>query len=249
MASHDEGLAAIAYSPCEVKTTVRGTAVRLAEETDYPFKGKVRIRIDPAVSREFPLRLRIPAWAANTSIRINEKPQPTPVAGQFAQFNRTWSSGDIIDLQFSMEPELVRGYNHSISIERGPLVFSYPIGESWVKLRDRGMTADWQVFPTTSWNYALDLSEEDVKKLDVKEGEVGPAPFSLKDTPVKIEVNARKLTTWQAVDGVAQSLPESPVASDEPEETIHLVPYAAAKLRITAFPQTIPLHRVSKTGF
>jgi DUF1680 family protein len=238
MASQDEGLAAIAYSPCEVKTNVRGTVVRLFEETDYPFKGRVLIRIDPAAPSEFPLRLRIPAWAANTSIRINEKPQSTPVAGQFAQFNRTWSSGDTVELQFSMEPKLVRGYNRSISMERGPLVFSYPIGESWVKLRDRGMTADWQVFPTTSWNYALALNEEDVQKLDVKEDGVGPIPFSLKDTPVKIEVNARKLTTWQAVDGAAESPPESPVASGEPEEIIRLVPYAAAKLRITAFPQT-----------
>jgi hypothetical protein len=33
-------------------------------------------------------------------------------------------------------------------------------------------------------------------------------------------------------------VPESPVTSDQPEETITLIPYAAAKLRITAFPQT-----------
>ena len=38
---------------------------------------------------------------------------------------------------------------------RGPLVFSLPIGEDWVKLRSRGMTADWQVFPSSEWNYAL----------------------------------------------------------------------------------------------
>lgn len=248
MASQDEGLAAIAYSPCEVKTSVRGTAVRLSEETDYPFKGRVRIHIDPAAPSEFPLRLRIPAWAANTSIHINEKSQSTPVAGKFTQFNRTWSSGDTVELQFSMEPKLVRGYNRSISIERGPLVFSYPIGESWVRLRDRGMTADWQVFPTTSWNYAVALNEGDVQKLDVEEYVVGPVPFSLKDTPVKIEVNARKLTTWQAVDGVVESLPESPVASDEHEEAIRLVPYAAAKLRITAFPQTEGRLHFNETG-
>jgi hypothetical protein len=38
------------------------------------------------------------------------------------------------------------------------------------------------------------------------------------------------------VDGVAEPVPKSPVASSEPEENISLVPYAAAKLRITAFP-------------
>jgi len=50
-------------------------------------------------------------------------------------------------------------------------------------------------------------------------------------------VKARKLNEWRSEDGVAESLPQSPVVSDEPEETIALIPYAAAKLRITAFPQ------------
>ena len=66
---------------------------------------------------------------------------------------------------------------------------------------------------------------------------MGPSPFSLANTPVKLEVKARRLPSWLAVDGVADPVPHSPVLSSEPEETITLVPYAAAKLRITAFPQ------------
>jgi hypothetical protein len=50
-------------------------------------------------------------------------------------------------------------------------------------------------------------------------------------------VRARKIAEWRAEDGVANALPQSPVASDQAEETITLIPYAAAKLRITAFPQ------------
>jgi len=53
---------------------------------------------------------------------------------------------------------------------------------------------------------------------------------------VKLSVKARKLNQWQAEDGAANPLPQSPVASDQPEEAITLIPYAAAKLRITAFP-------------
>ena len=55
-------------------------------------------------------------------------------------------------------------------------------------------------------------------------------------TPVKLRVKARRLDAWLAEDGVADPLPQSPVSSDKPEETILLIPYAAAKLRITAFP-------------
>ena len=52
-----------------------------------------------------------------------------------------------------------------------------------------------------------------------------------------VQVGARKVSKWRAVDGVADPVPESPVASEEAKETITLVPYGAAKLRITAFPQ------------
>ena len=50
-------------------------------------------------------------------------------------------------------------------------------------------------------------------------------------------MKARKFPAWRSEEGAANPLPVSPVSTDKPEETIPLVPYAAAKLRITAFPQ------------
>ncbi len=120
-------------------------------------------------------------------------------------------------------------------MERGPLVFSYPIGEDWVKLRDRGMTADWQVYPASQWNYGLAAGTE--AALTVTENPVAQGPFTRKSAPVTIVAKARKLPKWRAVDGVAAPPPQSPVESTEAEETITLIPYGAAKLRITAFPQ------------
>jgi DUF1680 family protein len=237
MASHDGGLVAAAYSPCEVRTRVNGTAIHIAEETDYPFRETIRIVINPSSSVNFPLRLRIPAWAEGAAIRINGRLHPGTTAGGFARIERTWNSGDVIELKFPLSPRVLSGYKDSISIERGPLVFSYPIGESWVKLQDRGMTADWQVFPATPWNYALAVDRRESGKLPVQESPVGASPFSLKETPVKLSVKARKLPAWRAVDGAADPVPESPVTSTEREEQLTLVPYAAAKLRITAFPK------------
>jgi len=237
MASNDGGLVAAAYSPCEVQTTINGTAIHLVEDTEYPFRDTIRITITPSASVKFPLRLRIPAWANGAAIHINGEPQPTPAAASFVRIDRTWKPGDVIELKLPLTPRILSGYKNSISVERGPLVFAYPIGESWVKLQDRGLTADWQVFPSTSWNYALAVDEVSASKLSVHEQPVGASPFSLKSTPVALQVNAHKLTQWRAVDGVADPVPESPVASDQPEEQITLVPYAAAKLRITAFPQ------------
>ena len=107
-----------------------------------------------------------------------------------------------------------------------------------MKLRDRGMTADWQVYPSSQWNYAIlatpDKLGDDIRVL---ESEILKTPFSAKPAAVELEVTARKLPDWHAEDGAADSVPASPVVSSEPNERIRLVPYAAAKLRITAFPR------------
>jgi uncharacterized protein len=80
------------------------------------------------------------------------------------------------------------------------------------------------------------LDEKSIGQADLKEAAVGKRPFARKETPVTLGLDARKLPNWRAVDGVADPVPQSPVSSDEPVEQITLVPYAAAKLRITSFP-------------
>jgi len=237
MASHDGGLVAAAYSPCEVHTTVGTTAVHLLEETEYPFRGTVRITVKPAAQVRFPLRLRIPAWAEGTTMHLNGQALPVSEAAGFATIDRTWGAGDVVEVQFPLAPRVAEGYKESVSIERGPLVFSYPIGEDWVKLRARGMTADWQVFPSSQWNYALAVNAGDAHALAVEEHPIPATPFALAGAPVMLEVSARKVPAWRAVDGVADPVPQSPVASAEAEERIKLVPYGAAKLRITSFPR------------
>jgi hypothetical protein len=239
MLSHDDGLVAAAYAPCEVRTMVRNTQVHLVEETNYPFRGAVHLTVNPTAPLAFPLLLRIPHWAAGTKIRVNGQLQPQPAAGSFARIERTWKTGDRVEVEFPLEPRVSRWFHNSVALERGPLIFSYGIGEDWLKLRDRGMTADWQIYPTTQWNYALALDPASPSYgIAVIETEMKELPFSAKNTPVKLEVKGRKLPQWRAVDGVADPVPESPVTSDQPEETITLIPYAAAKLRITAFPET-----------
>ena len=236
MLSDDDSLVAASYSPCEVRTTVRGVPIHVREETEYPFRGTVRLTLNPAAPLTTPLLLRIPVWADGATIQVNGKREPMSAPNTFARIDRVWNMGDVVTITFPLEPRASRWFNQSIAIERGPLVFSYPIGESWVKLADRGMTADWQVFPESGWNYAM-VAETTAHAAAVSEAPLTDRPFTAKPAPVSLTVKARKLPAWRSEDGAANPLPLSPVSSDKPEETIRLVPYAAAKLRITAFPQ------------
>ena len=232
----NDGLAAVAYAPCEVHTVVRNTPVRVREETQYPFAGKVRLTVLPESPVSFPLLLRIPSWAAQSGVKVNGTPVRPADPGSFSRVERTWKAGDVVELDFGLVPRVSRGFHGSATVEYGPLVFSHGIGEDWLKLRDRGMTADWQVYPTTPWNYAIAGSPENIKVTRAESGEPSAGIFTKKGTPLKIEVKARRISNWLSVDNVADPVPQSPVKTTQPAENISLIPYAAAKLRITAFP-------------
>ncbi len=66
---------------------------------------------------------------------------------------------------------------------------------------------------------------------------MGPVPFARGTPAVEIEVTGRRVPEWQMEDGSAGTLPQSPVVSVEKDETLRLVPYGSARLRITAFPR------------
>ena len=237
MHASDGGLVAALYAPCEVTTTVAGRSVQLKVETEYPFREKVRIVVLPESPASFPISLRIPTWADGASIRVNGKTvNATCTPGTFTRLERMWHPGDAVDILFPMKPMVTRGFQKAVSLSRGPLVFAFAPGLSWVKLVDRGAASDWQVFPTSAWNYGLILDEASAPELEVLESPVGPVPFGTDGTSVRIRVKARKLNSWRSEDGVAQPVPSEAKFPSGEVKFLELIPYAAAKLRITAFP-------------
>ena len=239
MATPDGGLATVVYAPNEVRTLVgAGTDVRIVEESDYPFEGHVRLIVEPQSTVRFPLRLRIPAWAEETTIQTNGKNVPGKIeAGSFYTLDRDWHSGDKIDIDFPMKVRVTHWYHNSVAVERGPLVYALAPTAEWSKLKDRGPASDWEVRPTSAWNYALAIDQKHPERsIDVLQRSTQGAPFSMDGSRIELRLHGRRLPGWTVVKESAGPLPVSPVVSNEPEESLTLVPYGAAKLRITAFP-------------
>lgn len=242
MATSDHGLAAVAYAPSEVETVLdQGVKIHITEDTEYPFRETVRLTVDPETPVKFPLKLRIPGWANRAMVAVNGNQKSGAQSGTYLVIDREWKHGDQVDANFPMPPRISRWENNSVAVERGPLVFSLKMGESWSKLDEDARAPDWEVKPTTPWNYGLIVDENDpATYLKIIEGPIKQYPFSEETAPVKVVARARRVPEWHELDGSAGPLPMSPVASHAPEETVTLVPYGAAKLRITAFPQIMP---------
>jgi uncharacterized protein len=248
MASPDDGLAAVTYGPSTVRARVgRGIPVTIEERTDYPFRDTIELTVRPqVVPLTFPLHVRIPRWASSPVVRVNGAPLADVVSGAFARIERAWRAGDRVTIRLPMSPAASTWYRESIAIERGPLVFSLAVGEDWRRLTS-GMkkpatspAADWEVLPKTAWNYGLVLDPANAGALVVDEGVVGDVPFAAATPAVTIRVTGRRIPEWQLEEGSAGTLPLSPAASREPNESLRLVPYGAARWRITAFPRIEP---------
>jgi hypothetical protein len=196
-ATPDHGLAAIAYGPNQVKTTVaNGVPITITQTTDYPFKESIHFQIDPQRAANFPLLLRIPTWAAGASIRINDSPIRDIKPGTFARITRTWQSGDRVDLLAPMPVRTSTWINNSLGIQRGPLAFSLKIKEDWQKSHDyQGPFDEYQILPQSPWNYALDV-DRNLPNIQVKEQPVSDIPFDPAAPPVIMTLSARQLPNW-----------------------------------------------------
>jgi hypothetical protein len=221
-----------------VRTQIGGTAVHIVEDTTLPFDENVTIKVDPAQPVNFAIKLRIPGWTNNVSVRINGASQRDIHPGQYLTISREWRPGDTILMRMPMPVIVSTGYRGSAVVSRGPLLYSLDIGEKWRKIADKGQTADWEVTPTTSWNYALSISATNPQQsFEVEIGKMGSQPFSPEGTPVSLRARGATVKSWKLVNSSAGPIPESPIKGAGGLQDIRLIPYGAAKLRITEFPR------------
>jgi hypothetical protein len=185
----------------------------------------------------------VPAWCENPSVTINgQVVQAEAKPESFMVINRSWSDGDSITLTLPMKLAVKRWEknNDSASVNYGPLSFSLEIGENWVKYGGNDQWPEEEVYPTTPWNYGLVLDANDPAtsfELVKKPGPIADQPFTAATAPLEIHARGQKVDAWQTDrNQLLRPLQPSPVKSDEPVESITLIPMGAARLRISAFP-------------
>jgi DUF1680 family protein len=127
----EKGLWIHLYGSNQLKTKLSdASAISLNQQTDYPWDGKILIKLDECPDQKFSIFLRIPGWAASAEIKVNGKKQTITVkSGTYAELSQKWKKGDQIELILPMEAQLIEAnplveeVHNQVAIKRGPVVY------------------------------------------------------------------------------------------------------------------------------
>jgi len=243
MKSRDGGLVAALYAPSVVETHLGGAPVRVELATDYPFSEVLTFNLDCPQGADFPLYLRVPAWAKDATLRLPDGTLQLLGSGRYVKVQRHWQGKETMILRLPMAFHLRAGFQKAMSVEHGPLVFSLGLKEEWhpglpFRFQPKGKKmTDLMGVPLEPWNWALALDgARPENSLAFESGPLKGNPFTLEGAPVTVKAKGRLLADWIFERGAAQPPPESPVESLSSLQDLVLVPYGSTRLRVTEFP-------------
>lgn len=123
----DDGIRVNLFAPSTVEWQQDGTPVTLAQRTDFPLDGRIRLLIHPDAPVAFSLGLRLPAWLAGpATLRINGAIVHMEQQQGWAMLHRVWKKGDEVELDllqdFRTEP-IDDTHPDIVALLHGPLVY------------------------------------------------------------------------------------------------------------------------------
>lgn len=129
-----------------INSKLQSVNVKVSQTTNYPWDGKVTVRVSPEKPNTFTLKLRIPGWAqgdavpydlysfggqdgSQVSLKLNDKVVLADVRYGYATIERKWKEGDVVELILPMpvRPVLANSKVEAdagrMALQRGPLVY------------------------------------------------------------------------------------------------------------------------------
>jgi DUF1680 family protein len=118
------------YIRGSAEMTLNGCRVVLKVATDYPWDGAIKITVKPADAVRFSLKLRIPGWCDNASVKLNGgELESVSHNGGYLILDRVWRSGDTVKLKLQMPVRMlesnpqIKENRGRIALQRGPIIY------------------------------------------------------------------------------------------------------------------------------
>jgi len=121
--------------------------VKVAQQTNYPWDGAVKLSVNPEKEGTFTVKMRVPGWARNEvmpgglysykntatpspTISVNGKAVTAKVENGYFVINRNWKHKDVVAVNFPMavrevaSSDKIKDNKGKVSLEYGPLVYA-----------------------------------------------------------------------------------------------------------------------------
>lgn len=118
------GLLAALYGACELNTKINGVAVRITEQTNYPFDLTISFSIDVSQPVEFELAFRKPAWASGFEVQtVSQWHEEEGII----KVHKLWQPEDKIILHFQTAVNINEFRDDEYFLSYGSLMFAFPL--------------------------------------------------------------------------------------------------------------------------
>ena len=265
--SADGGVVVSMYAPASAALPNGGT---VAIDTTYPFGDVATVTVDGAPAGT-PVYLRVPGWATAATVNgvavkngtLFKAGTTATAAAETTAGGGGTSGANTWTIAFKPEVRLEEWDRGAVSVHRGALLYSLPIGANYTVYAHHfgtdQMSNDYYVEPTTAWRFALDvdpsvappattaLAFESAGYAD------GAAPFNHSNWPTRMSARLRAIPpeAWGVVDNSAAVPPQSPACPESASgsasgaasplacgdaEYRDLVPHGGTELRIGEWP-------------
>ncbi len=128
------------------ETEVNGKKIKVSQQTDYPWKGKIRMNVMSESKNKFTLKIRVPGWAQNQvlpgdlyqytdnnneaiTLNVNGEEKTADIKNGYIEITKEWSENDNVEVNIPMNVRMVTTNENvasnsgKVAIERGPVVY------------------------------------------------------------------------------------------------------------------------------
>ena len=228
----EDGIAVASLAPCSVTTDIDGSNVTVETRGLYPFRDSVTVSVKASKPTHFKLYIRIPAFFDGATVDGK-----TAKVGEYYIIDREFYN-DEINIALSAEPRFVKRDTLS-AVVRGALTYTLPVKERWEKVEyesdgvERKFPyCDYYIYAESEWQYGF---SDTYLKYAEKDGYI--SAFSSRSPLTSVTVKVKPIN-WGFEKGITYIAAKTPKSRNPigEEQTVELVPYACAKLRMTELP-------------
>lgn len=131
------------YASATIRAAVNGHPIGLRLDTDYPWEGRITLKVEETPAEAWTLSLRVPEWCHAFDLRVNGVAAEVNRVNGYAVHQRAWHVGDVVTIDIPLPVRVIEPHPRidalrgCVAIERGPLVYCFErIDQPGVNLTD-----------------------------------------------------------------------------------------------------------------